>query len=273
MKRFFTLLLLACTSITIGAQAERVLPTNTATVIAVGPFLDFSDGVTPVLAMTVTNVTCELFIENDSGTAPTRTAITLAASESDNDMVPIVSNFGGYYSLELTAAQLNFVGRATLAFMDPDVVEPVFVQLRVVPSAVYTALYTGSTVLATSPTTTDITTAVDASTKIQEIIDDLGLFATETQVAAAILNADIMDYSAAGTVGEKIGITSTQASIDALDADITNILEDTSTTLDAKISAIKAAVYDSATILGNTITLSDGTTQVVDGTGRTTTAP
>lgn len=157
------LLILACLLLLpFAADAQKVLPTNTALILAVGPFVDATDGVTPLTAMTVTDITCELYIESDGGTAPTRTAITLAASGSNNDMAHIADDVAGYYSVELTAAQLNFVGRATLAFTDPDVCLPVFVELHVLPAQVYASLYGGTDALQVDVTQVEGGDATDA---------------------------------------------------------------------------------------------------------------
>jgi len=112
----------------------KVLKTNTAVVIAIGPFLDLTDGVTPETAMTVTNITCEMYKETDTGSAPTRTALTLTASGGSNDMVHITSDIAGFYSFELTANDLNFLGRATLVFTDDDVCRQVVLPLLVIPA-------------------------------------------------------------------------------------------------------------------------------------------
>lgn len=122
----------------------KILKTNTAVRIGVGPFLDFEDGVTPETGMTVTNITCELFKDLDEGSAVVRTAITLAASGSSNDMAHITSDVAGMYDLELTASQLNFLGKARLCFTDPDVCLPVWENLLLVPAAVFNALIAGS---------------------------------------------------------------------------------------------------------------------------------
>jgi hypothetical protein len=122
------------------AMAEKRLPTHRAVILGVGPFNDCTDGVTPETGMTVTNITCELYVESDAGGAGgalTRTAITLAASGSANDMVHVPNDVAGMYSLELTAAQLNFVGRARLMFTDPDVMAPAWEDLIVEPNNVY----------------------------------------------------------------------------------------------------------------------------------------
>lgn len=118
----------------------RILKTNTAVRIVVGPFLDATDGVTPKTALTVTNCTCELFHEHDDGSAPTRSALTLSASGGSNDMVHITNDVGGYYDLELAAADVNFLGRARLSIIDTDVHLPVFEEILVVAANVYDAL-------------------------------------------------------------------------------------------------------------------------------------
>lgn len=138
-----TLALLLCLLAPL-AWAEKTLPTNTATVLAVGPFVDKTDGVTPETALTVTSITCELYTESDAGSAPTRTAITLAASGTSNDMTHIASDVAGFYSVEITAAQLNFLGRATLSFTYAAEALPVYVQLHVVPAQVYNSTVGGT---------------------------------------------------------------------------------------------------------------------------------
>ena len=119
----------------------KYLRTNTAVRVAVGPFLDYSDGVTPETGITVTNTTCEMFTEDDDGTGVNRTAITLAASGTDNDMIHIPSDVAGYYDLELTAAQLNVLGRMTLVFTDPDVHRSVNMEYMVLPANVYDSMF------------------------------------------------------------------------------------------------------------------------------------
>jgi hypothetical protein len=94
----------------------QLLPTNTALRVTVGPFLDFDDGVTPEIALTVTNTACTMKVSKDDGSAVVRTAITLSASLGNNDMIHIVDDTEGYYDLELTQAQLNFLGRMELSF-------------------------------------------------------------------------------------------------------------------------------------------------------------
>lgn len=121
-------------------EAKIILKTNTATVIYCGPFTDFSDGVTPETGMTVTNITCELYKYTVDGSVPTRTALTLSASAGDNDMVHITSDVAGMYSLELTAANINFLGGARITFTDPDVMCGIWEDIEVVSANVYDSI-------------------------------------------------------------------------------------------------------------------------------------
>jgi hypothetical protein len=84
---------------------------STATAIVMGPFLDSVDGITAETALDVTAFTARAI--KHSNTHPlVSTAITVTASGGVNDAAHIA---GGYYSLELTAAQADTLGRLTVA--------------------------------------------------------------------------------------------------------------------------------------------------------------
>jgi hypothetical protein len=117
----------------------RFLKQNTATRVTVGPFLDVTDAKTPEIALTVTG--CLLTFVVDSAGVPTLVIDAApTASGGDNDMVHITSDAAGYYDLELTAAQTNYVGRATLCINDDDVHLPVFHEFMILPANVYDSL-------------------------------------------------------------------------------------------------------------------------------------
>lgn len=119
----------------------RFLRKNTAVRISVGPFLDFSDGVTPENSLTVADITCELIYDDDDNTAPNRQAITLTASGGSNDMIPVSGTTTGMYDLELIGTNTNYSGRMILSFSDPDVHVPVWHEFHVLERSVYDALY------------------------------------------------------------------------------------------------------------------------------------
>jgi len=96
------------------------LKTNTAVRIAVGPLLNPTDGKTAETGLTVTALSVQLYkIANDGG-AVTRTQFAPTASAGDNDMVLVTSSTDGMYDLELTAAQLNWLGNGRISFYDVD---------------------------------------------------------------------------------------------------------------------------------------------------------
>lgn len=118
----------------------RFLKQNTAARVTVGPFLDVTDAVTPETALTVTSCTVTLLVDDaDVPTLVLNAAPT--ASGGNNDMVHVGSDAAGYYDLELTAAQTNYVGRAVLNITDTDVHLPVFHEFMILPANVYDAFF------------------------------------------------------------------------------------------------------------------------------------
>lgn len=119
MKRLLILMLLAlCSSL----FAQRKVTTNEAVKFAVGPFFDSTDGITPETGITVTALTVEIYREFDADSLPTRFAnfVPTTSGGGANDMVLIGSSVSGMYSLEVTAAQLNFTGPMILTIVDTD---------------------------------------------------------------------------------------------------------------------------------------------------------
>jgi len=97
------------------------LKTNTAVRIPVGPMLDPTDGVTAETALTVTDLTFELCQIKTDGTAVVLIGPTApTASGGDNDMIHITGDTHGMYDIELTAAQLNWLGNGRISFYDVD---------------------------------------------------------------------------------------------------------------------------------------------------------
>jgi hypothetical protein len=116
------------------------LRTNTATRITVGPFLDKTDGVTPETGLAVAN--CKLTLVVDVAGIPSLVLDTApTAMGGDNDMVHVANDDAGYYDLELTAANVNFLGRAKLAITDPTTHCPVFHEFMIVPQNVWDSMF------------------------------------------------------------------------------------------------------------------------------------
>jgi len=86
-----------------------------------------------------------LCLSVDNGGTPAKVLDAAAtASGGDNDMVHLTDDTAGYYSLELTAAQTNYVGSAMLTIYDTDVHLPVFHEFMILPAKVYDSLVAGS---------------------------------------------------------------------------------------------------------------------------------
>jgi hypothetical protein len=117
---------------------STTLKTNTAIRMVVGPFIDKTDGFTLKTGMTVTNLAMNLWQEHDDGSAPTKVidGVYFTVSGGSNDMIELSD---GFYEIELTAAQLNFIGRAKFQIYDIDVILPYFESWQVVSMVDYEA--------------------------------------------------------------------------------------------------------------------------------------
>jgi len=117
----------------------RILKANTAVRLVVGPLCDKTTGLAKT-GMTVTNMAMNMWHERDDGSAPTKSidAVSFTASGGNNDMVELA---GGYYDIEITAAQLNITaGRASFCIYDDDVILPYFEEWLVVPANVFDSI-------------------------------------------------------------------------------------------------------------------------------------
>ena len=115
------------------------LRSNTAVLVAVGPFYDKTDGVTIETALTITNERITLIAETDAGSAPTLILdnITGATAATANDLNYITAGDSGMMQLELAAADVNRVGRMKLQITDAANHVPVFHSYFVLPQAIF----------------------------------------------------------------------------------------------------------------------------------------
>jgi len=117
----------------------RILKANTAVRLVVGPLCDKTTGLAKT-GMTVTNMAMNMWHEHDDGSAPTKTidAVSFTASGGSNDMVELA---GGYYDIEITAAQTNITaGRCEFCIYDDDVILPYFEKWMIVPANVFDSI-------------------------------------------------------------------------------------------------------------------------------------
>lgn len=208
------------------------LKTNTAVWVCVGPFFDATDGVTPEIALTVANCSTTLVKETDDAAAPTLILDNVAGDDATNTLVHITGDDAGYHYLKLTAANVNFLGRAKLAIEDEATHCPVFHEIEVV-SADYWNMKYGSTLLPVNATqiagtTQDATDLADfaaagydpATNKVQ------GVVLVDTVTALSGHTAQTGDnYARLGTPAG----ASVSADVADVKADTSAILLDTGT--------------------------------------------
>jgi hypothetical protein len=167
------------------------LKTNTAIRIPVGPFVDQADGKTAEVALDVTEITVEIFRKVNDGGAVTRTAFAPTAAAGDNDMVHIADDVSGMYDLELTAAQLNWLGTGRINFFDASEILVHWEDISVISANYFDYKYgTGNVNAETKVITAGVITAdAIAANAITDAKINTGAI-TSAKFAASAINAD-----------------------------------------------------------------------------------
>ncbi len=148
----------------------RLLRTNTATRVTVGPFFT-TDGVTPATSLTVTS--CKLTMLIDVSGVPTLVLDTSpTASGGNNDMVHVTGDDAGFYDLELTATNTNNLGRAILSLTNASAHIPVWHEFMIVPSAVYDSWVLDGDLTATMKTSVGTAVTSSVSTLLTTALPD-----------------------------------------------------------------------------------------------------
>lgn len=206
----------------------QFLRSNTAVIVTVGPFYDKTDGVTIETALTITNERITLTADTDAGSAPTNILdnVTGATSATSNDLNYITGNDAGMMQLELSAANVNRVGRMLLSITDAANHVPVFHEYFVLPQAIFDWL-TGVIVplpanvtqlLGTAWLTPGVAGTPDVNTKTMatgaltaaaiaaDAITAAKVAAdVSTEIANAVLDTDMTGHQTQGTLGQAIG--------------------------------------------------------------------
>lgn len=170
----------------------KELKTNTAHRIVVGPLVDPTDGKTAEVALTVTGILVEIYHEANDGGAVVRVAFNPTASGGDNDMVHITDDTAGMYDLELTAAQLNWLGTGRLTLYDVDGFLVHWEDLLVVSAQYWDAKYGTGNFSADVKAISGDATAADTLELFVEALDqvtgqlDSGTLHDDTITAASI---------------------------------------------------------------------------------------
>ncbi|MCE5212990.1 MAG: hypothetical protein LLG40_15720 [Deltaproteobacteria bacterium] len=232
------------------------LKTNTAARIAVGPLVDPTDGKTAETALTVTDLSVQLYQIKNDGSAVVRTQFAPTASGGNNDMALVTSSTDGMYDLELTAAQLNFLGNGRICFYDVDGFLVHWIDIQVVSAAFFDWKY-GTTapeidlkkILGTSLTETSAGYLAAAFKKLFDIETPVLTAASVNQTgdAYAIVNNATYGLSALKTLLEAIAgyideeVAAIKAKTDNLPADPAD-QSAVEAAITAAIAAIEAAI-------------------------------
>lgn len=103
---------------------------DTAATIVIGPFVDETDGVTPQSSVDFNNDVAVFYYV---GATETQIASGMGVA-GDNECT---HKQVGFYTMKLTAAQLNTAGRFKITFSDTDGFLPVWHEYTVLPGAIY----------------------------------------------------------------------------------------------------------------------------------------
>lgn len=191
----------------------RFLKTNTATRITVGPFLDKTDGISPELSLTVTS--CHLTLVIDDAGVPTLVLDADAtASGGSNDMVHVTDDNAGFYDLEITAAQTNYLGRAILSINDVAAHCPVFHEFLILSAQAFDSLCGTGSLSANVKAVSDDATAAD---NLELMFDGTGYAGGTTKLVVDASTASggvweelVADHNTASTMGAFINRTKGQ---------------------------------------------------------------
>lgn len=110
----------------------QFLRQSTAATVMVGPFVDETDGFTAETGMTLAGMNDAEAIKSGSGSVTDISALTFTHVQ------------GGHYTLALTSAETDTLGRLRLFFRDVGVARPLFIDFMVIPADVYDSLVAGT---------------------------------------------------------------------------------------------------------------------------------
>lgn len=254
------------------AWATYLRQSTAVPTLLVGPFVDPTDGVTPVTAITP-GAQCVIF---KNGVHSHLTLTTVGAGVND-----FVHEANGYWILELTTGDTDTLGKLIVSFNDPAVFMPVWAEFEVIDEPMYDSLFVAATpmtvVIKDGTGTGEIDTdaghivavhTTDVATSATSVTNEVTVGAISNNVIttasiadSAITDAKVADAVKVDTVTIKgvdtdTALDTTDEVVDAvwnepstghLDAgkaglqlwtDIDDILTDTGSTLDTKLNTI-----------------------------------
>ena len=184
------------------------LKTNTAVRIAVGPLVDPTDGKTAETSLTVTDLSVQIYQIKTDGNAVVRAQFAPTASGGNNDMVHVANDTAGMYDLELTAAQLNFLGNGRITLYDVDGFLVHWIDIQVVSAGYFDWKY-GTTI--PDVNVTKISGDSDAADNCELMFDGTGYAGGTTKLGVDVISisgdsdaADNLEKACDGT-GYNVG--------------------------------------------------------------------
>lgn len=265
-----------------------MIPVDTAVQIMVGPLIDDTDGVSRETGVVynAAGMDVDLLKSSDTG-VPTTTAITLTTGGT-NDWIELS---GGYYYIELTAAQNNTEGKLKLIGIATGIMHFESIEYDVVPTTVYNSLVAGTDTLPVDVTQA-LGSAVSATSGVMAVNTTQIEGSDATDQINAACDTAMTDYGALQptTAGRTLDVTLTgEAGVDF--ANIAGTLDAANIGTDAigaaelaadAVEEIRAAVLNSVVEddgpSASNIVLSNAIAYILayaagQATGQATTAP
>ena len=198
----------------------RYLKTNTATTITVGPFLDKTDGITPEVALTATNEKLTMVVDN-AGSPVLAIDANATASGGSNDFVHVTNDDGGYYTLELAAANVNYLGGALLSITYATDHCPVFHEFTILPAQVYDSLIAGTDLLDANASQLGGTTQTGRDVGASVLLSS-GTGTGQVTLTSGRVNADLTHIATAAvsTSTAQLGVNMVSGAVGAITASV-----------------------------------------------------
>ncbi len=252
----------------------RYLRNNTNTRIAVGPFLDKTDGVTPETELTVTNDLLT-FVVDTSGVPTLVISAAPTVSGGVNNMFHIINDSSGFYDISLSASDVNYYGRAMMALTDAANHCPVFHEFEIVPANIYDSMILGSDTLYANVIQMEnniITSATIASNAITSAGIATGAI-TSAKFSENAINAAALDTDAVTEIQTGLATSATlsevKAKTDSLTFSVANQVNANIISVYSSSSAasILRSQFDGTGIIGDTYPARQDQLQNIVSTG------
>jgi len=212
-----------------------LLKQSTAATVQVGPFIDISDGYTPVTGL---STQAGRIVKNGSAAA-----FTAASWTEDAD---------GFYLVGLSTTHTNTLGVTQVQITDEATYLPVWLDAQVVTANTYDSLVSGSDYLQTDvlqvegADATDTIIGADGDT-LETLSDQLDLAATAAALATVDTNVDAILVDTSTTLDDKI---------DTIDTNVDTLITRTAGTI--TVSSPVASNGDVTIVIGDDYSNDDG---------------